>query len=138
MTPTLAAIRIGSITGENGGAQATSSDNGVATEQISPRRMKTTGLLTIDEAARYLSVSKSSLRRWTRLETLACVRVGARRERRFRREDLDRFLDPNTPRTTPAPEAAPTLRPADPLLALDAAALGGRAAPCLPALPRPR
>lgn len=87
--------------------------------------MKTTGLLTIDEAARYLSVSKSSLRRWTRLETLACVRVGARRERRFRREDLDRFLDPNTPHAAPAPEVAATLLPADPLQALDAAALDG-------------
>ncbi|MEQ1803888.1 MAG: MEDS domain-containing protein [Burkholderiaceae bacterium] len=86
--------------------------------------MKPTGLLTIDEAARYLSVSKSSLRRWTRLETLACVRVGARRERRFRREDLDRFLDPNTPSTTPMLEAA-TLPSVDPLQALRAAALAG-------------
>ncbi len=84
--------------------------------------MQMNGLLSIDEAARYLSVSKSSLRRWTRLGTLACMRVGARRERRFRREDLDRFLDPNTPRTTPLPKVAPPLFAADPLEVLDAAA----------------
>ena len=78
--------------------------------------MEMTGLLTIDEAARYLSVSKTSLRRWTRLGTLPCVRVGARRERRFRREDLDRILNPNTP----APIAAS--RPSDPLAAIDEAA----------------
>ncbi len=81
-----------------------------------------TGLLSIDEAARYLSVSKSSLRRWTRLGTLACMRVGARRERRFRREDLDRFLDRDTAH---APKASSALPRTDPLVALDAAALEG-------------
>lgn len=84
-----------------------------------------TGLLTIDEAARYLSVSKSSLRRWTRLGTLACSRVGARRERRFRREDLDRFLNPNTPPTSRASETSAASLLTDPLEALDAAALDG-------------
>ncbi len=81
-----------------------------------------TALLSIDEAARYLSVSKSSLRRWTRLGTLACMRVGARRERRFRREDLDRFLDPNT--APPASVSVATLS-ADPLETLNAAAREG-------------
>jgi len=81
-----------------------------------------TGLLTIDDAARYLGVSKSSLRRWTRLGTLPCARVGARRERRFRREDLDRLLaaDPSA-----APAAAPADGPSDPLQALAAAAQRG-------------
>ncbi len=81
-----------------------------------------TGLLSIDEAARYLNVSKDSLRRWTRLGTLACLRVGARRERRFRREDLDRMLRPNT-----ASQAQPALAalPIDPLEMLNAAALQG-------------
>ena len=78
--------------------------------------MEMTGLLTIDEAARYLGVSKTSLRRWTRLGTLACMRVGARRERRFRREDLDSILDPDRP----APLAAS--RSSGPLAALAEAA----------------
>lgn len=45
-------------------------------------------LLTIREAAALLNVSMVSLRRWTDAGILPCVRVGARRERRFRREDL--------------------------------------------------
>jgi len=49
-------------------------------------------LLTIEQAAKYLSVSKSSLRRWTNEGRLGCVRVGARRERRFSKHELDRFV----------------------------------------------
>lgn len=99
-------------------------DNPGIADQNTHRRMHPTGLLNIDEAARYLGVSKSSLRRWTRLETLACVRVGARRERRFRREDLDRFLDPNT--LPSAPPGAAAIQPStDPLQVLSAAALAG-------------
>ncbi|MDD5248668.1 MAG: MEDS domain-containing protein [Rhodocyclaceae bacterium] len=49
-------------------------------------------LLTIEEAARYLNVSKTSLRRWTKLEKLPCVRVGMRHERRFQKSDLNKFL----------------------------------------------
>ena len=52
-------------------------------------------LLTIDEAARFLNVSKTSLRRWTKLGTLPCARVGVRRERRFKRDDLERLLNPD-------------------------------------------
>jgi excisionase family DNA binding protein len=84
--------------------------------------MELTGLLTIDEAARYLSVSKSSLRRWTRLGTLACSRVGARRERRFRREDLDRFLHDDA---GPVAADSATTPFADPLTTLDSAAQHG-------------
>ena len=86
--------------------------------------MELTRLLTIDEAARYLSVSKSSLRRWTRLGTLACSRVGARRERRFRREDLDRVLHPDV-HASATPAAASSSLPGDPLAALAAAAQHG-------------
>lgn len=50
-------------------------------------------LLTIEQAARFLSVSETSLRRWTNAGSLPCLRVGGRRERRFRREDLLAFLE---------------------------------------------
>ncbi len=50
-------------------------------------------LITIKQAARFLSVSEVSLRRWTDSGKLACLRVGARRERRFRRGDLIAFLE---------------------------------------------
>jgi excisionase family DNA binding protein len=49
-------------------------------------------LLTIEEAARYLNVSKMSLRRWTNSGRLPCRRIGVRGERRFFTADLDAFL----------------------------------------------
>lgn len=53
---------------------------------------KTKGLLTLEEAARYLGVSKTSLRRWTNEGRLACHRIGVRRERRFDIHMLNEFL----------------------------------------------
>ena len=50
-------------------------------------------LLTIKQAAGLLNVSGISLRRWTDSGRLACLRVGARRERRFRRKDLLALLE---------------------------------------------
>lgn len=50
-------------------------------------------LLDIGEAAKFLNVSEASLRRWTNAGTLPCLRVGRRRERRFRREDLLAFME---------------------------------------------
>ncbi len=49
-------------------------------------------LLTIEEAAQYLNVSKTSLRRWTKSEKLPCIRIGVRQERRFYKNELDKFL----------------------------------------------
>jgi excisionase family DNA binding protein len=49
-------------------------------------------LLDIKGAARFLGVSTTSLRRWTNTGRLACLRVGGRRERRFRLADLVAFL----------------------------------------------
>jgi excisionase family DNA binding protein len=50
-------------------------------------------LLNIEQAARFLNVSETSLRRWTNSGRLACLRVGRRRERRFRRVDLIAFME---------------------------------------------
>ncbi len=49
-------------------------------------------LLDIREAAEFLRVSETSLRRWTNAGRLPCLRIGGRRERRFRRADLMTFL----------------------------------------------
>ena len=48
--------------------------------------------LTITEAAEFLHVSETSLRRWTRSGKLRCFRVGGRNERRFLIEDLLAFM----------------------------------------------
>jgi transcriptional repressor of dcmA and dcmR len=50
-------------------------------------------LLDIAQAAGLLQVSEASLRRWTNGGQLPCLRVGGRRERRFRRADLMAFLE---------------------------------------------
>lgn len=50
-------------------------------------------LLDIKQAAQFLQVSETSLRRWTNSGQLASLRVGRRRERRFRREDLVGFME---------------------------------------------
>lgn len=49
--------------------------------------------LNIKEAAALLKVSEASLRRWTNSGKLSCMRLGAKRERRFRRADLISFLE---------------------------------------------
>ncbi len=50
-------------------------------------------LLNIKEAAEYLNVSEMTIRRWTNSGRLNCYRVGGRRERRFRIQDLTDFLE---------------------------------------------
>lgn len=49
-------------------------------------------LLTVSEAAEYLNVSKVTIRRWTNNGTLACVRVGVRKERRFVESELRKLI----------------------------------------------
>lgn len=65
------------------------------TPEPSPRRswMTDEPLLDIKQAAMFLNVSETSLRRWTNDGRLVCMRVGGRRERRFRRSDLVAFLE---------------------------------------------
>jgi transcriptional repressor of dcmA and dcmR len=82
----------------------------VANQQTEPNP----DLLNIKEAAALLKVSEASLRRWTNAGRLACLRLGAKRERRFRREDLMSFLEDRAATTAPAkPRSA---RPAEVLL----------------------
>jgi excisionase family DNA binding protein len=50
-------------------------------------------LLDIKQAAELLHVSETSLRRWTNSGQLACLRVGRKRERRFRRAALLAFME---------------------------------------------
>jgi excisionase family DNA binding protein len=65
--------------------------------------------LTIAEAAAFLRVSETSLRRWTNSGKLRCFRVGGRRERRFLQEDLLACMPPGGTQ----PSMPPALRTAD-------------------------
>ena len=64
-----------------------------------PNLDASSGLLNIREAAGFLHVSEVSLRRWTNDGKLPCLRIGGRKERRFRREDLIAFLDGSSDRS---------------------------------------
>jgi len=61
-------------------------------------------LLNTAEAARFLRVSQASVRRWSDGGLLAAMRVGRRRERRFKQADLERFLGPSS---NPSPRDGP-------------------------------
>ena len=63
-------------------------------------------LLDIEQAARFLNVSETSLRRWTNAGRLACLRVGRRRERRFRTADLLSFME-SQPAVRDVPDPPP-------------------------------
>jgi excisionase family DNA binding protein len=63
-------------------------------------------LLDIGAAARFLNVSEASLRRWTNDGSLQCLRIGRRRERRFRRADLLAFME-QQPSRSPSTEFRP-------------------------------
>ena len=50
--------------------------------------------LDIDDAAAYLRVSERTMRRAVAAGEIKAYRVGGRRDLRFRREDLDKFMEP--------------------------------------------
>jgi transcriptional repressor of dcmA and dcmR len=58
-------------------------------------------LLNIREAAEFLNVSEMTIRRWTNQGALKCYRVGGRRARRFKLQDLQAYLEENTRSTDP-------------------------------------
>jgi excisionase family DNA binding protein len=51
-------------------------------------------MLTTSDVARLLNVHINTVRRWSNQGTLKTYRIGARGDRRFRREDIVSFLSP--------------------------------------------
>ena len=49
-------------------------------------------LMTIQEVAKFLKVTPTSIRRWTSTGQLKCYRIGNKKERRFERMDVIKFL----------------------------------------------
>jgi transcriptional repressor of dcmA and dcmR len=73
-------------------------------------KVQVTGsLLNTREAAELLRVSEASIRRWSDAGLLPARRVGGRRERRFDRGDLERFLGHSTGDRRDAPVATVAL-----------------------------
>jgi excisionase family DNA binding protein len=50
------------------------------------------GMLTVREAARLLSIHPNTLRRWNNMGRIRAYRITRRGDRRFRREEIARFL----------------------------------------------
>ena len=50
--------------------------------------IQTDGMLTVKEAAQLLYVHENTLRRWAGLRKIRAYRIGPRRDRRFRAEDI--------------------------------------------------
>jgi len=53
----------------------------------------TKGLLKIREAALLLGVNPETLRRWDREGILKSVRVGSRGDRRYKKEDIQAYIN---------------------------------------------
>jgi excisionase family DNA binding protein len=49
--------------------------------------------LTTEEAAAYMNVHRETLRGWARKKVIPAAKLGNRGGFRFKREDLDRFLE---------------------------------------------
>jgi len=52
-------------------------------------------IMTTSEVAYFLRVHPNTVRHWTNKGLLPSFRLGTRRDRRFRREDVDDFLHQN-------------------------------------------
>lgn len=53
------------------------------------------GLLTVSEVANLLHVHPNTVRQWSDSGLLKVCRFGRRRDRRFQREEIHRFIDAN-------------------------------------------
>jgi excisionase family DNA binding protein len=59
--------------------------NGATTRKIE-------SMLTVEEASRLLNVHPNTLRRWSNKGIIKTYRIGSRADRRFLKNDIDRFL----------------------------------------------
>lgn len=50
-------------------------------------------LLTLNEAAKILKVHPNTLRLWDKSGVLKAVRIGVKKVRRYRKEDIEAFID---------------------------------------------
>ncbi len=58
-------------------------------------------LLTIRQAAKFLNVHPDTLRRWERMQKITSIRIGNRKDRRYRLEDLHELISPEASRAYP-------------------------------------
>jgi len=61
-----------------------------------PREEQVPELLTLQEACDLLKVHPNTLREWDRNGSLPAIRIGAKRVRRYRKEDIIKYLQVNS------------------------------------------
>ena len=77
-----------------------------------PGRRRSDALLTTSEVARMLHVHINTARRWSNSGVLRSCRIGPRRDRRFRRDDILTLLaELRTPTRDPADDGSPASSP---------------------------
>lgn len=54
-----------------------------------PRKKKNTELITLSEACEILHVHPNTLRQWDKKGILKAIRFGVRKDRRYKREDIN-------------------------------------------------
>ena len=52
-------------------------------------------LLTLKEASELLRCHPNTLRQWDRKGILKAIRFGVRRDRKYRKKDIEKFIDKN-------------------------------------------
>ena len=57
-----------------------------------PREEQVPELLTLQEACDLLKVHPNTLREWDRNGSLPAIRIGAKRVRRYRKEDIIKYM----------------------------------------------
>ena len=73
------------------------------------REQRNGRLLTVSEAARMMNAHPNSIRRWADIGLLPSYRIGVRGDRRFKAEDVRRFLEtPNGAASTAQPNGHDT------------------------------
>ena len=66
----------------------------MTTDKFSPSNPDTWGLLlTLEQTARILGVSVWTLRKWDDNKKFTAVRVGARNDRRYKKQDVIAYLN---------------------------------------------
>ena len=57
-------------------------------------------LLTLGEAARILKVHPNTLRLWDKKDILKAIRIGVKRVRRYKKEDIEKFIKENNKKSS--------------------------------------
>ena len=59
-------------------------------------KKRNSGMLTTTEVAHLLHVHPNTVRQWANKGLLPVYRLGTRGDRRFKREDVENFIEPNS------------------------------------------